>query len=205
MLGVSEDSLMADEAYRVYQWVLRSQVKDDLLAPHSINYVTGLTERLYKPRPTIVAGDVVEQIYCDPADQTTPVVKETFAYTDDAMGLPVSRVLTIVWYLADGTEGPHTKVMAKDYPSFHDQMRVINRRRQNRVTAASEAAVQALVGGGMDVASATAAGLSYMNTLRTEIAQYKDGDYAHLIGRITLDTNPSWVPIHKNAMLAELT
>jgi len=201
------EPLLAEVPYIIYDFLPGGVFPEDAtFAPWSLDYRKGLSVRLHVGEPEMDLGDITEVIYYSDGTKDVPVVRETYEYTDGPDGLVHLRIMTIHWYDINGNLGEHPKVRQKIYESLLDKLKVQDRRRNNRVTKASEVCLSSRIMLGVDPMTAVLEGQAYWATLTADgaIPEYKDGNPTALIGHITNDTDPLWLDSVRSSILAEL-
>ena len=189
--------LFADLPYRIYDYVPDADLFDAYAAPHTVDYITGLSIRLH-PQRTFVLGELTTVTYYAEVSSTgeysTPVVRESFTYNrDPGSGLANSRTQVIEWYLSDGSIGPHPKNRGpKVYASIREKRDESTRKRRNQTSYASEVVIGVLMRV-MPPLQALQQGQEYWKTLVHEVGLYEEGDTAPLKSRISGDDEPLWL------------
>ena len=113
-----------DVTCQIYDYISWNGTYDTCCPPMEVDYKRMLDVRLHPVITNVFKGEVREITFYESVtvDPTTgvqtgvnPVVKEEYVYTRNADKIAQSRVMTITWFLKDGTEHPDTKVRNKVY------------------------------------------------------------------------------------------
>ena len=199
----------SDRPYKIYEYVLdHGTYVDQYLPPHTIDYIKDVEVRFFSVR-VFVLGEMLEVTYYATQIGTAfsePVVRETYVYDrDTATGMLNTRMQTIEWYLDNGSIGPYPKIRGpKPYPGILEKRDEMKRRKQNCSAKASEVVIMSLLMQGMTPAVAIQAGQLLWASLTDEISNYENGQRQPLESRLNNDTEPTWLPAVKDAVLAEL-
>ena len=208
--------ISAEKPYKIYEYLDQDHgIFDEYLAPHHLDFVTGINIRLH-PKRTFVLGEMTEVIYYESFDgqnYSIPVVRETFVYTRDPVSkLAISRIQTIEWYDVDGNLGEFPKIRGpKYYNTMTEKIKESKIKKGNQVNTAGEVCIGSLIQlSGKTLAEATSLGQAYWNTLIDSgmIPKYIDGLTQPLRDQITADTlagDPDWLNnTIRDLILAEL-
>lgn len=136
--GLLAQHTPAAQTVKIFRYVPDTTGRDLYVAPIDLDYVIGLTTKLHAKR-TIVLGEVILVEWYAEYDEDTDtfsdmVVKVEIVYTRNAMGLPLSRVVTRTWYLEDDTPASPTKVTKKFYRG-NERTDELERRAKNALAA----------------------------------------------------------------------
>jgi len=104
--------------------------------PMSVDFVTGINTKLHR-KSVLIKGECVSEEYYENYDGTTYsglMVKEDSAYARDSLGFPVSKAVTVTWYLNNGDAHPSTKTWTKYYSNL-EKIQEGKIRRGNLVSA----------------------------------------------------------------------
>lgn len=105
------------------------------IPPRSVDYITGLTRRLFRDE-TFVQGELQSvDYYAEQAvgsngwpTYSDRILREEMVYTRDSLGFAKSRTTTIIWYREDDAPHELTKTLLKPYSLVESQKEGTTRR-----------------------------------------------------------------------------
>lgn len=107
------------EDIKVFKYI-QNRSLDTKLPPSNVDFVTGLSIKLHR-KSTIVRGECTKEEYFvnyDGAVYSDIVVKETTLFNRDALGFPINKTVTVIWYKNSGEEHPQSKTWNKYYSNL---------------------------------------------------------------------------------------
>lgn len=173
--------------------------------PLSLDYTKALKIRL-KRKMTFVKGEL-QKVEYHPDATVNPdgsitydngaVVREDYTYTRDAIGLALSRTLTITWICQDDSDHPTTKTMIKVYN--RSQRMKEGKRRRGNVVDDLEVLVAALLieteleNQGNDIDATVNLGRGFTTTYGDEIRDYVQVGKKDILQSVLDDTTYTWL------------
>jgi hypothetical protein len=122
-----------DQAVKIYKYIQLSEDYDIHDPPIGLNYITGLTTKLF-PKRTMTKGEVNKVDYYADEELTDLVLTVDISYNRDQLGLATDRTVTRTWIKEDGQPHCCPKVTKKIYTiNIEDQIKEAHRRRENIV------------------------------------------------------------------------
>lgn len=111
-----EIKTLEDLKCKIYRYVDNIRDYNLIKAPVGLDYVTGLTVKLY-PKRTFVKGELQKVEWHSSQDYNDLIIKVDIIYERDLTGFATKRTTTRTWYREDGTEALPKKITEKVYSS----------------------------------------------------------------------------------------
>lgn len=104
---------------KIFKYV-NEYTKDKTIPPFDLDFVTGLTVKLHR-KSTIIKGECTEEEYFanyDGSLYSDLIVKEETLYIRDALGFPISKTASLIWYRNNSAEHESKKTWVKYYSNL---------------------------------------------------------------------------------------
>lgn len=188
---------------KLYRYLPLSD-RDKRDVPSNINYITGITGRIHPTNTIIISGEIRQVDYY--ANASAPnaqgvityddlVIRETFAYTRDAMGFARARTQTITWYKEDGTPHAGTKTRVKYYEN-DESIREGQRRRKNITDTLSMTITKWLLSTQTGTPKERIdIGRTFLHYYKTSFNMFSDASSSRIIHDLVTDSVPAhaWI------------
>lgn len=134
-LIVAHDPEWVPSTVKLFRYIEDDHGFDVTKPPRAVDYVTGLTRRLYRAE-SFTQGELRRvEFYAETGTgsdgwptYSDRVIREDITYTRDALGFAKSRDTTITWYTEDDEPHANTKVLHKPYSLIESQKEGATRR-----------------------------------------------------------------------------
>lgn len=193
IMAAHDATPFTDEDCKIYDY-LNDFRGDKTAAPKTVDYVRGLTIKLF-PKRTMVQGEIQKVEWYSDEALTDKIVQADIVYARDTAGFADSRTTTRTWYRKDGSAHPDTKLSKKLYSTEPMAKVAEGKRRRGNIIDHVEANVA-----GMLLATETGdeqtildMGRNFINTYQSEIAVFIEASRQDIHAAVLADTTYAWL------------